>query len=235
MPKFFVDTFNGKLEGENAQHAIKSLRIKPGEKLVIGDGNLYDYYCHVKNILGNTVELSLDEKRPNNTEPSLKVTLYQCLLKGDKLSEVIKHAVELGVDKIVPVISEHCVKLLRDNEKLTARLNRISESAAKQSFRGKIPVVEKPVNISEVPKNSIILYEASGESFKSAIESRLKETPEELGILIGSEGGFSAKEAAMFKYKVHLGNRILRAETAPLAALAIIMHLTGNLEDSYAF
>ncbi len=231
MPKFFVETFENKLTGENADHAVKSLRVRKNEKITVGDSNLTDYYCTVTDIVGGEVLLEVLEKAPNKTEPNVNVTLYQCLLKGDKMSEVIKHSVELGVKKIVPVYSKYCVKNPKDDKKLIERFNKIARSAAMQSYRGIIPEVSMPVSIEKVPKDAILLYEKNGKPLKNVVNTLLSKN-KEISVLIGSEGGIAPNEAELFNNRVNLGPRILRGETAPVAVLSCIMLISGNLEDT---
>ena len=230
MPRFFKADFTNEIMGDDAKHIIKALRMQVGESLTVCDGNGFDYHCQIESILDNRVILNVQEKVPSSSEPTLKVTLYQCFLKNDKFSDVIKHSVELGVTTIVPVLSTFCVSRPKKEEykKKTEKYQKIAESAAKQSGRGIIPKVLEPIDIKDVPKNAILFYECGGEKIGDVI---LKATQNnELSILIGSEGGISKDEAEMFNNKATLGSRILRAETAPLTALSLIMYLTNNME-----
>lgn len=231
MPKFFKSNFNGFIDGDDAKHIFKSLRMKIGEDITVCDGNGYDYHCKIEELSDTLVKLLVKEKIKSVAEPDIEVTLYQCFLKGDKFCDVIKHSVELGVTTIVPVLSEFCVSRPneKDSIKKIERYNKIAKEAAKQSGRGIIPKVLPPINIKDVPKDTLLFYECGGEPINKILPSLILEN-KNLSVLIGSEGGFSQKEAAYFKNKATLGKRILRAETAPLAALTAIMLLSGNLE-----
>lgn len=230
MPRFFKSDFTNEIVGDDAKHIIKSLRMQIGEELTVCDGLGFDYFCKIKEIFDSRVVLDVLKKAPSTTEPSLKVTLYQCFLKNDKFSDVIKHSVELGVTEIVPVLSTFCVSRPKKEEykKKTEKYQKQAESAAKQSGRGIIPRVLEPIDIKDVPKDAILFYECGGEKIGDAINKAIKDN--HLSILIGSEGGISKDEAALFENKATLGSRILRAETAPLTALSLIMYLTNNME-----
>lgn len=285
MPKFFTEFFNNSITGDDARHIEKSLRMKPKDRLTVCDSAGVDHLCEIRCFSDGAVLLDEISKAPCAAEPDISVTLYQCFLKGDKFGEVIKHSVELGVTKIVPVLSAYCVSRPSSNEygKKTARYNKIALEAAKQCGRGIIPKVLEPVDISQVPADTLMFYECGGSPLKKILPSVIRDFCAEgrqsgravndgrcsdgtaapcsarlgsnedaaeenradeysaddkskkykggfLSILTGSEGGFSLAEADMFKYKATLGKRILRAETAPIAALSAIMLLTGNLE-----
>ncbi len=240
MPRFFTDEINEEnlcLTGENARHAGFSLRMKPGEQLTVCSGGI-DYECAVSEITGDAVYLDLIEKHPCPAEPDIEVTLFQAVPKLDKLEFIIQKSVELGVSKVVPVLTRRCISRpdSRDFEKKRKRLCRISEEAAKQSGRGKIPEITHIVSYREAldMMNSldkkIMLYETEG-------GKRFGETgltgAKTVGLLIGSEGGFDPAEAEMAAdvgiERIWLGKRILRCETAPITALSILMFLTNNM------
>lgn len=237
MPRFFIDGEIGKttfLSGENGRHAVKSLRIQPGERVTLCDGRGTDYVCRVTGISGETVELEAEEKKPNAAEPGVKVTLYQGLPKADKMELIIQKAVELGCSAVVPVETEFCVaKLNGKEERKVERWRKIALEAAKQSGRGVVPRVMPPVKFAEAVKacgnGGVMLYEGGGEPIRELVKGR-----GEISVLVGPEGGFSQKEVALAKENgsrvATLGPRILRTETAPLAALSIIMYETGNME-----
>ena len=158
--------------------------------------------------------------------------------KSDKLETVVQKAVELGVNQIVPVISERCIS--RPDAKSVAkkreRLQKIANEAAKQSGRGVLPTVENALTFKECCSRlsdfdiSILFYELGGEPLT---ELGIKDCGR-IAILIGPEGGFSKEEADTALKNgakaATLGKRILRTETAPLAALTGIMLLSGNLQ-----
>ncbi|MCQ4021596.1 MULTISPECIES: 16S rRNA (uracil(1498)-N(3))-methyltransferase [unclassified Ruminococcus] len=223
-------------EGEQARHISGSLRMKIGEELTICCGE-YTYPCTIESIDKTSVTVKVNGKHPCVNEPSTEVTLFQAIPKGDKMDYIVQKAVELGVTRIVPFISSRCIS--RPDEKSiakkTVRWQKIALQAAQQSRRGIISTVESAVSLETAAEKaaslqrSIVFYECGGESPSSVISPDLNE----IGIFIGSEGGFAPEEIELLKSKgmgvATLGNRILRAETAPIAALSVIMYITGNL------
>ena len=109
MPRFFekVTSDNVIITGENADHIKKSLRMKTGERITLCD-NSTDYECEITHI-ADEVHCKVISKGDNKTEPTVDITLFQCVPKGDKLESVIQKSIELGVGKIVPVLSSRCV------------------------------------------------------------------------------------------------------------------------------
>lgn len=221
------------LSGENAKHA-KVLRLRQGEAVTVVTPS--GEQCESEYADENTLRV-LSRKQCEN-EPGVFVTLFQALPKGDKMDYIVQKCVELGVSRIVPVLSARCVS--RPDEKSLRkkreRWQKIALQAAMQSRRGIIPEVADCVSFKEAAKQTaqndatIIFYEMGGD----AVSKILTEAPKTLGMFIGSEGGFEEQEVALVLENggkaATLGRRILRAETAPLAALSIIMYQTGNFD-----
>ncbi len=239
MPRFFLEKMNTEnpvITGSDAHHIGFSLRMKPGEQLTVcAEGT--DYKCAVKKITEDTVYLDILDSTLCAAEPSINLTLYQAVPKLDKLETIIQKSIELGVSEIVPVLTRRCVSrpTEKDFSKKLERLNKIALASAKQSGRGIIPRVKQIIDFkaaiadmsdSECP---VKLYEEGGIRF-SQLEIKKKRN---FSILIGSEGGFDPEEAEYAKkagiITIWLGNRILRCETAPLAAASILMYITKNL------
>lgn len=239
MPRFFKEYFkeNPVIDGDDGRHISRSLRMRVGEKLTVCDTMGVDYLCEIKDIEDDRVSLRILEEAKNETEPTVKVTLFQCNPKGDKLDTVAQKAVELGVSEIVPVLSEHCVSRPdgKSAKKKRERMQKIADEAAKQSGRGRLPVIGEMISFKSCCENlknfdkSILFYELGGKPLSEIVDKNIGS----LAILIGPEGGFSKSEvdlALSFGAEVAtLGPRILRTETAPLAALSCIMLLTDNM------
>ncbi len=240
MPRFFVEqggTEEIVITGEDARHIGRSLRMRVGEALTVCAEGI-DYDCEITRITDSEVYLHPVKITPCAAEPTVKVTLYQAVPKQDKLAEIVQKAVELGVTEIVPVLTARCVARpsKADFEKKRERLQKIAHAAAKQSGRGIIPEVASLMTWKEALASmqaqdlSVMLYEEQG-------GVRFGEVPlagkEHIGLFIGSEGGISEEEAAQAVeaglHRVWLGKRILRCETAPTAAVSVLMYLTGNL------
>ena len=111
MPRFFVahPVINTVcLTGDTAQHIRGSLRMQPGEKIILCDGAGWDYHCRLTAVTP-TVQAVLEKRVPNETEPNVSITLYQALAKKDKFEQIVQKAVELGAVRIVPVLTRRCV------------------------------------------------------------------------------------------------------------------------------
>ncbi len=242
MAKFFISNNLIKdnkifLDGENANHIINSLRCKIGEEIEISSGDGYDYICKIEEINKNSVIAKIIDCFGNESEPKTKITLYQGLPKSEKMELIIQKCVELGIDEIVPVNTDRTiVKLVGKEDKKIVRWNKISEAAAKQSRRGKIPVIQPILNFSDAIKQAnknslnIIPYEKEK---SNTIKSIIKQfNGNSIGIFIGPEGGFSEKEITLAVENniipITLGKRILRTETAGFITTAILLY---ELED----
>ena len=239
MPRFFtenIDENNIILTGSDAVHIGKSLRMKTGEEITVCSCGV-DYRCKIDSITPETVRLTLIEKKPCTNEPNIKFTLFQALPKSGKFEQIIQKSVELGVHRIVPILTRRCVSRPNFGEfqKKLDRYNKISHQASMQSGRGIIPEVaplvdwQTAVGMMAGLDLSLILYEEQGgKSLRDINFSDVKQ----VGIAIGSEGGFDSGEVSLAvensAERIWLGNRILRCETAPVAVLSILMFLTEN-------
>lgn len=242
MAWFFTDenisTDNYIITGESAKHISKVLRMNKGEALTLVTPDKTECLCEISDITADSVTVDVLTKGICQNEPNVEITLYQALPKGDKMDYIIQKCVELGVTKIVPMVSARCISRpdAKSLAKKQVRWQKIALQAAMQSRRGIVPEVCECVNFSKAAELSkendktIIFYEMGGESVKNI----LTKTPKTIGIFIGSEGGFEQEEVdeivANSGKTATLGKRILRCETAPLAALSIIMYQTGNFD-----
>ena len=172
MPRFFVDQpLEGQvfLGGEDGRHLAKSLRVRPGEEVTLCDGRGADALCKVLSIQGEGALLQVEKTSPSQGEPQTKVTVCQCLCKGDKLETVTQKAVELGAVEIWPLESARCVVKVdgKSAPKKVARLQKIAREAAMQSGRGVIPQVLAPASLKQALEEAarqLRARQASGES-----------------------------------------------------------------------
>lgn len=237
MPRFFTNPIEGKtalITGEDAAHITRSLRLRPGEEITLCDGSGWDYQGHIVSV-GDPVEVEIDEKLPNQSEPNTRVTLFQAMPKGDKMEFIIQKSVELGVARIVPLLTSRCVS--RPDPKSMAkkleRYRKIAAEAAKQSGRGILPEVCPLVTLEQaaemLPEKSLIFYEGGGRRLCELVSPEDREC----AVFVGSEGGFSREEVEFLVGKgvqaATLGARILRCETAPICGLSVIFSLTGDI------
>ena len=241
MPRFFtneLDENNIVLRGSDANHIGRSLRMRAGEEVTVCCNGI-DHHCVIRSITPDEVYLDLVDKQICAAEPDIEVTLFQAVPKLDKLEYIIQKSVELGVSRIVPVLTRRCVSRPDEKDftnKKLPRLNKIAEGAAKQSGRGIIPEVTSMVSLKEALEmmkqldRNILLYEEEGGVPFGDVELDGART---VGLFIGSEGGFDKEEAEaavnIGAAQVWLGKRILRCETAPITVLSILMFLTNNM------
>jgi 16S rRNA (uracil1498-N3)-methyltransferase len=247
VPKYFFnpnDLNKGDLtfRNETAHHLLQVLRLKPGAQVTLCDGKNSDYTAVLREADAKRMVCRLDvsEPIPCETEAPVFTTLYQALPKGDKMELIIQKCVELGVGKIVPLYTAHT--LAKNAEKKTERYQRIAESAAEQSMRGIIPEVTLPQTFAQIlakKKNeSLWLVALSPLEFPKSTPIKtlakvfrvLVTLPASIGLWVGPEGGFSPEEVSALltagAVSFTLGQRVLRTETAGLAALAQINCLT---------
>lgn len=242
MTRFFVEAqdLSGDvlhLTGENFQHA-RVLRLKPGEKLLVCDGQGREALCQVRQVGASDMELEILERRDSETEAAVKVSVYMAFSKADKLEHVIQKATELGAYEIVAFPSARCVSR-PDEKSLKKKLERwqkIAASAAEQSGRGRIPQVITLGSFQEVLERAaqadkaLLFYENEhAVTLRMALEEGSWSTA---GLLTGPEGGLEEAEVEQAReagFQVcTLGKRILRCETAPLCALSAVMYAAGE-------
>lgn len=242
MPRFFKSMSPASageeivIDGQDAVHLRRSLRLREGDGVLLCDGRSTEYDTVIDRFEDDTVVLTVKAARPSTAEPTLQLTLYQGLPKGDKLEWIIQKAVELGAVAIVPVEMSRSIAKIGDKaDKKQKRLQAIADEAAGQSGRGILPRVEAPISFKEALARlagtpTIVCYEGGGKPFSSLITRGQRE----LSLVIGPEGGIAPEEIAALKdggaMVASLGPRILRCETAPLAAIAVAMATAGDLE-----
>ena len=244
MPRFFVDSVSGNtisIRGNDAYHIGRSLRMRIGDIITVCADRV-EYRAKILSISDKEVVCDVLSAEKSENEPTVNVVLYQALPKSDKMDLIVQKAVELGVYKIVPVITARCVSRPAKSgyEKRVERYNKIALEAAKQSGRGYVPEVTNFISFEECLSElkecdeSFMCYEKGGVSLsKTGIAPVIEGEEKTIGLVIGCEGGFESHEAESCSQAgvtvVSLGPRILRCETAPLAALSVIMSLTGNM------
>ena len=242
MPRFFIagtNLFGGMaiMKGRDAEH-VRVLRLRPGDDVIICDGQGTDYKCRLVKADKEQVEAEVIEVVRCPAEPTVKVTMLCGLPKGDKTDYIIQKSVEAGANEIMFFDSERCVAKPEQPEKKLERWQRISEEAAKQSGRGIVPQVGwagELVNVLDIAMKKdlgLFMYEAGErEALNDVLDAN--KTISTAAIITGPEGGFAQFEADMAKvvglHLCSMGERILRCETAPIVALTAAMYATGNL------
>ena len=242
MPRFFMAGTNilggmAIMKGRDAEH-VRVLRLRPGEDMIICDGQGTDYKCRLVSADKEQVEAEVIEVVPCPAEPSVKVTVLCGLPKGDKTDYIIQKCVEAGAYEIMFFDSERCIAKPDKPEKKLERWQRIAEAAAKQSGRGIIPQVSwagdftAVLDIAVKKDLGLFMYETGEREKLDDVLSANKDIAT-AAIITGPEGGFAQFEADLARVcKLHIcsmGERILRCETAPVVALTAAMYATGNL------
>ena len=238
-PRFFTESISDTqalVQGEDARHISVVLRMRAGDIAVLCDGHGTDYLAELEAAESGCCRFRVLESAPNLAEPTIRLRLFQAMPKGDKMEFIVQKAVECGAAEIIPFFSKRCVSRPDGKAlaKKTERYRRIALEAAKQCGRGAVPTVGATVEFSELkgfisPENTGILFYECAQRPLSEVVGEIKGG---VDIVIGSEGGFEPSEAEELERLgfagVSLGRRILRCETAPIAAISILMNLTGN-------
>lgn len=237
MVRFFVqpEELAGKvaaLSGENAQHA-KVLRLREGERVLLCDGQGREALCQVL----PSGEMEVLERRESQSEAAVQVSVYLAYPKADKMEHVIQKATELGAYEIVAFPSARCVSRPEEKalKKKQERWQKIAQSAAEQSGRGRIPQVLTLPSLADALRRgaeadkALLFYEnEQAHTLKAALAGSYRT----VALLTGPEGGLEEREvaqAAAAGFQVcTLGRRILRCETAPLCALSAVMYDAGE-------
>ncbi len=220
-----------------ARHAVRVLRLPPGAPVVLFDGRGGEYPAHIERIERDRVYAELAAWQDIERESSLAVTLVQALQAGDKMDFTIQKAVELGVRDIVPVESRRSVLRLAGERaaKRVAHWQGVVASACEQCGRNQVPLVaplEKLENWLARPANGALRLMLAPDAAQT-----LAEVPpaREVQLLIGAEGGLDPQEVLAAQQAgfqaVRLGPRVLRTETAGLAALAALQALWGDFRE----
>ena len=241
-PRLYQNTELGvdsdiKLDKPASHYLTRVLRLKDSSRLTIFNGDGYEYTARLL-IQGKQHLLSVIEKNTSNNESNLNVTLLQGISKGDRMDICIQKSVELGVNKIIPVICQRTVVNLKQerSEKKLKHWQGIIISACEQSGRNIIPALTPPIHFKEALNLklhglSLTLDPTSSHNFNS-----FKPSDEHINLLIGPEGGLTQDEIILSQQHqfngVCMGKRILRTETAAIAAVSALQTLWGDFTDS---
>ncbi len=227
----FTEGKTAELNSDNSHHLNKVLRFPVGKNITVFNGDGFDYKALVQDAK-KTTSLKIISRERNNSESKLDLTLAQGIAKGEKMDFLIQKAVELGVTRIIPMKLERCVVRLRE-EKVQKKIDhwqKIANHACEQSGRSVIVSVSDPVSLEglleEKGHNGFVLHHRAQIGL-----SQVQETSNAT-ILIGPEGGLTEKEVSDSEFvgyqSVHIGKRVLRTETASLAAIANMQLLWGS-------
>lgn len=238
MRRFKVDEVkNGEayLRGREARHALKVLRLRKGDEIIVFDGDGREYLAEITAASPTSVKLKiLEETKVKRDSPLNSVLFMGITNKVQKFELALQKTTELGVSKVVPVICHRSstAHLVKNWEGKLRRWREIVVNASKQCGRSIIPEVINPVKIEEVEllgDLNFVLWEKGGNSLKDYQGYGAQS----VSFLVGPEGGLERGEVELLKEKgfkpIYLGKRILRAETAAIAGMALIQFIWGDL------
>lgn len=240
IPRIYTDSplsegNHADLDENAAQHVGRVLRMQSGQELKLFNGDGQDYPATITEVGKKRVQVLVGAPQANQTESPLRITLGQSLSKGDRMDYAVQKAVEMGVSRIVPLTTERCeVKLKGDREdKRLRHWQSVAISAAEQCGRAKVPdilpvmTVEQWLEYSRTCDLRLVLHHRTEKSLKSM------NRPGTIALMIGPEGGLTADEIALAEKEgflpVAMGPRVLRTETAPVAAITLCQWLWGDI------
>ena len=220
-----------------AQHLAKVLRVRGGEEIVLFTGDGREFDAAVESIRGSRVTASVGAGRAVDRESPLAVTLVQCIARADRMDVIVQKATELGVTRIVPVMSRRSIVRL-DAAQAASKSEHwlaISVAACEQCGRNRLPAIEAPRQLirylGDAPRRGArLVLEPEADRSGAGID-----IDTEVEIAIGPEGGFDPEELEAFRVSgfasVALGPRVLRTETAAIAALAWLQSRYGDFRS----
>jgi len=229
------------VKGSDAHHIKNVLRLKPGDKIGLFDGTGLNYETRIVTLLPKSIEVSVIRSFPSTTESNVQITVAQALLKDRKMDLLVRQLTELGITRWIPFIAKRSVPR-PDNKRLftrTERWKKIAQEALKQCKRCCSPEIGTTVSFEDVlnlGKDSdlkIVFWEEESKPVNKDLSVSNVKSPEKIFILLGPEGGFTLKEVENAKASgfitASLGPRILRAETATIAACTLLQYLFGDM------
>ncbi len=221
------------LESNAANHVAKVLRLRVNEPIILFNGDGHEYHGQITQIEKRHVEIAINFCKQGDVESPLKLHLGQSIARGERMDAVIQKSIELGVSEITPLFTEFCtVKLNAERiEKRLQHWQAIIISACEQCGRNQIPQLHPPEKLATwlgiVNSDLKVIFDPSGE------QQLPSQSPTSATLLIGPEGGFSQKEVTLalehgFIGK-QLGPRLLRTDTATVAALTMLQSKYGDV------
>jgi 16S rRNA (uracil1498-N3)-methyltransferase len=234
-----INESNVTLSAEESHHLARVLRLRTNDEAFVFDGQGHEYRCRVGVVEKSGTQLEIIDELKDQVESPLRLTLAQALAKGEKFDFIVQKATELGVSSIAPIITDHTdIKLSDDSSaRRLDRWQRISLESLKQSGRRRLVSVLTPVNVKEFIESLaasnivLVMSERGGLSIIEALKD--SESDSDIVVIIGPEGGWSDGEYDLFQNHrcklVTLGPRILRTETAAIAAVTLVQHALGDI------
>ncbi len=220
------------LEGSEYNHLKNVLRMDIGDEILVSLNDENEYVCEILKMQNGVVTCKINGQQVCKNNPRKNIVLFQAIAKREKFESIVQKATELGITRIVPFVSEHVIAKVTENK--MERLKTIAMNACKQCERTIVPIIDECKTFKQVIEEfknfDCVLFAneraTSGERPRKIVEVQ------NIGLIVGSEGGFSAKEKDEFLsagvISISLGNRILRTETASVALMSLASILSGN-------
>jgi len=229
-PDQVVDDIIKITDREDLKHLFGPLRGKPGDTVYFSDNNSFKYTTTIKEISKKEAFFEISQKQ--SIERSMPgISLLQCILKKNAMELVIQKTTEIGISRIIPIISERTISEIASSSSKLERWQKISDEASKQCKRDFKCFIDAPIKINNIIEDPydhfFFLHESSG-SGRANMKSifRVLHGAKSIAYLIGPEGGLTESETVILKNKkteaVNLGKNILRAETAAVYFLSVI-------------
>lgn len=222
------------LEKEAANHVSRVLRMTPGQQVELFNGDGNSYFSTIITVERSQVSVQVNESHHSNNESPINIHLYQGVSRGDKMELTLQKGVELGVKQFTPLITERCGVKLDDKrwQKKHEHWQKVIESACEQCGRNLLPtlhpVIKLQAALPQLTHNSFFMHPDAKEGFKSVSAN----VDSEIQLWVGPEGGFSDEEISWVTAHgcnpVQLGPRVLRTETAALAAVSVMNSIWGD-------
>ncbi len=245
LPRFLVSPDSVRdgaatVDGQELAHMRKVLRLRPGARVLLWDGEGTEHEALVRAYEGGVASLTVVRSYRPERESPLAVTLAQAVGKGDKMDWIVEKSTELGVACVAPFFSSHTVPRYEGEkgERRRERWRKIASAAARQSGRTRIPEIGEPDIFDAMVARDwqcnakLLFWEGLSGRGLAALREEFGSLHSVL-VMVGPEGGFSEEEAAMAAahgfHTVGLGRRILRTETAAVAAVCAVQLLWGDL------
>jgi 16S rRNA (uracil1498-N3)-methyltransferase len=236
------------LARDTASHLAKVLRARSGDELILFNGDGREFTGAIEAVRGSRVSAAIGAARSIDRESSLQLTLLQCVPRGDRMDFIVQKATELGVGRIVPVLSRRSVVRLDDSQSASkqAHWRAVAVSACEQCGRNRLPAVDVPQPLlnylgamtpSETPGLLRLVLEPDGAARASqgtgSLGTHAAGPVTGADIAIGPEGGFAPEELEAFELaafaRLRLGPRVLRTETAAIAAIVVLQARFGDM------
>ncbi len=240
MPRFPIESSQitdnkAKISGDDFKHISKVLRLGVDDQIILFDELYNEHTGKIVSVNNKELEVEIYNSNKNTKDPQIFINLYQAVPKGSKIDLIIQKTTELGVKSITPIRTERSI--VQDSRK-SGRWSKISVEACKQCGRSEPPVINNFIEYRNITENirkndlTLLFYENHGKKLKSFLENELKEY-NTINIIIGPEGGFTAGEIVFAENNgisiVGLGPRILKVETASIAAVTAIQYHYGDI------